>query len=104
MATQVMPLPPTSFILSTKTRARGSHAVTGCPDKNFLNAILFEIIDSNGQPNMQYRVDYAITIVFIGILISIPGTQREKLEHTVTISLIRHLVLYINITTTEITF
>ena len=29
---------------------------------------------------MQYRVDYAITIVFIIITIHIPGTQREKLR------------------------
>ena len=78
--------------------------MTGCPDKKFLNAILFEIVDSNGQPYIQYSVDYAITIVFIAILISITGKERGKLEHTVTISLISHLVLYINITTTEITF
>ena len=69
------------------TRARGSHAVTGCPDKNFLNAILFEIVDSNGQPYIQYSVDYAITIVFIAILISITGKERD---HMVTITLTRH--------------
>ena len=74
------------------------------PDTNFLNDILFEIIDSNGQPYIQFSIVYAITIVFIAISISITGKERGKLEHTVTISLIRHLVLYINITTTEITF
>ncbi len=41
---------------------------------------------------MQYSVDYAITIVFICILISITGTEREKLEHTLIITIIRHLV------------
>ena len=30
---------------------------------------------------MQYRVDFAITIVYIRILISIPGTQRKKLRN-----------------------
>ena len=78
--------------------------MTGCPDTNFLNAILFEIIDSNGQPNRQYSVLYAITVVFIAISISIEKTEREKLEHTVTISLSGHLVHYINIARTEITF
>ena len=57
------------------------------PDTNFLNAILFEIIDSNGQPNRQYSVLYAITVVFIAILITITGKQRA---HMVTITLTRH--------------
>ncbi len=69
------------------TRADGSHAVTGCPDKNFLNTMLFEIIDSNGQPYIQYSVHYAITIVSIAILISITGKERA---HMVTITLTRH--------------
>ena len=48
--------------------------------------MLYEIIDSHGQPNMQYKVQYAITIVFINIMFHIPGTQREKLDNTVTIT------------------
>ena len=71
---------------ATMTRADGSQAVTGCPDKNFLNPILFEIIDSNGQTYIQYSVHFAITIVFINIMFHIPGTQREKLDNTVTIT------------------
>ena len=69
------------------THADVSHAVTGCPDKNFLDAILFEIIDSNRKPYMQYSVHFAITIVFIAILITITGKQ---LAHMVTITLTRH--------------
>ena len=40
--------------------------------------MLYEIIDSDRQSHLQYKVDYAITIVFIIITIHIPGTQREK--------------------------
>ena len=38
--------------------------------------MLYEIIDSDRH--IQYKVQYAITIVFIIITIHIPGTQREK--------------------------
>ncbi len=40
--------------------------------------MLYEIIDSDGQPDIQYKVDYAITIVFIIIMIHIPQIKCEK--------------------------
>ncbi len=41
--------------------------------------MLYEIIDSYRQPLLQYKVQYAITIVFIIIMIHIPEILREEL-------------------------
>ena len=48
--------------------------------------MLYEIIDSHRQPLLQYKVQYAITIVFIIIMIHIPQMLREELNNTVTIT------------------
>ena len=49
------------------------------PHANFLNDILFEIIDSNGQLHRQHSVLYDITNVFIAISIIIETMKRVKI-------------------------
>ena len=74
------------------------------PDTNFLNDILFEIIDSNGQTHRQHSVLYAITVVFIAISISIEKMERVKIGTYGHHKPKRPFVPYINIARTEITF
>ncbi len=79
MATHVTPLPPSLPSFSHPRHVLGEVTrLTGCSDKNFLNAILFEIVDSNDQPYIQFIVVYARTIVFIAISISITGKNAEN--------------------------
>ena len=66
--------------------------------------MLYEIIDSYRQPLLQYKVQYAITIVFINIMIHIPEMLREKLDNTVTITPNSPYCGLHSMATTELTF
>ncbi len=62
--------------LSTIAAERVRHVVDRVPVSNFINDILFEIIDSTWQSHRQLSVLYAITNVFLAISIIVEKMKR----------------------------